>query len=403
MKRKIAISMFLSLVFITVLFAEDLLSKENLDLINETVFEVVILKPEKDSLTYEKKLPLDKLPFNVRKDKYYSIGTAFTIAKNEFISASHVFTFEQKTQSKNFYIRDKKGNVYELDNILYYDNFRDFVKFTVKNFTGDKLLNINAAPEINETVFAVGNAFGEGVIMRNGIFTSKTPEDENGEWNWLRFSAAASPGNSGGPLLDKNGKVLGIVLRKSKNENLNYALPISMVIDVKENQALLHRRFNYSLLILNNKKDTVFDYRESLPMEYHQLTDKLVEKFTDFCSTALNDLLGDNKKTLFPNGKGSQDLLYSVYSATFPNIIAQKEDGNWASFRPNQENRKKYDLENNGQVEMGSMSGIDMIYFKIPENLKLKQVYDDPKLFMDTVLKGVIYNREIMDEEIRIT
>jgi serine protease Do len=392
----------LPFVFALATWSQDNLKKETMDLIDETVFEVVILKPEKDSLSYEKMLPLDKIPYSIRKDLYYSIGTAFTVSKGEFISASHVFDFEIKTQSKNFYIRDKKGNVYELDKILYYDNFRDFVKFTVKDYTNDKVLTTNTSPIVNDTVFAVGNAFGEGIIIRNGVYTSKTPEDENGQWEWLRFSAAASPGNSGGPLLDKNGNVIGIVLKKSKNENLNYALPISMV-DTDENAAKIHKRINYSFLVINDRKNTVFDYKTKLPMNYHELTDNLVEKFSAFCAVTLNDLLEEHKNIMFPNGKGSLEVLHSVFSATFPNIIAQKEDGNWASFRPNPDNRKKYNIDEGGYVEFGNMSGIDMVYFQAPGNLNLRTVYDDPKIFMDTLLKGIIYNREVMDENIRIT
>lgn len=53
--------------------------------------------------------------------------------------------------------------------------------------------------------------------FRDGIYTSDTSEDRNGEWRWIRFSAVASPGNSGGPLLDKDGKVAGIRARTSRH------------------------------------------------------------------------------------------------------------------------------------------------------------------------------------------
>src|SRR5512145_39897 len=56
------------------------LDKEVLDKIQAATFEVVVRKPEKDSLSYEKALPLDLLPYSVRTDKYESRGTAFTIA-----------------------------------------------------------------------------------------------------------------------------------------------------------------------------------------------------------------------------------------------------------------------------------------------------------------------------------
>ena len=42
-------------------------------------FEVVIPKPVKDPLSYEKPLPFDQLPYQQRTDKYYSVGTAFAL------------------------------------------------------------------------------------------------------------------------------------------------------------------------------------------------------------------------------------------------------------------------------------------------------------------------------------
>ncbi|HPY53987.1 MAG TPA: hypothetical protein PK505_08365, partial [Treponemataceae bacterium] len=63
-------------------------------------------------------------------------------------------------------------------------------------------------------VFSVGNALGDGIVIRNGVYTSTTYEDQNGEWKWIRFSAAASPGNSGGPLLQVKGRCLVLYYEK---------------------------------------------------------------------------------------------------------------------------------------------------------------------------------------------
>ena len=95
--------------------SEQYFNKEMLDSIDQNVFEVVLLKPTADSLSYEKPLPLDLIPFNERNDKYLSIGTAFAISENKFLTAAHVFFLEKKTQYKNIYIRDKQKNVYEVN------------------------------------------------------------------------------------------------------------------------------------------------------------------------------------------------------------------------------------------------------------------------------------------------
>jgi S1-C subfamily serine protease len=44
----------------------------------------------------------------------------------------------------------------------------------------------------------------------------------------LQITAPISPGNSGGPVLSENGKVIGVISFKiTKGESLNFAIPIS--------------------------------------------------------------------------------------------------------------------------------------------------------------------------------
>lgn len=54
--------------------------------------------------------------------------------------------------------------------------------------------------------------------------------------------SGASPGNSGGPLCDGEGKVIGIVIGKSPNENLNYSPPIARVLDGEALKARVLRK-----------------------------------------------------------------------------------------------------------------------------------------------------------------
>src|SRR5512145_1921654 len=48
------------------------LSEEALKAVTRSVLEVVVPKPEQDSLQYERPLPMDLLPYAFRTDKYYS-------------------------------------------------------------------------------------------------------------------------------------------------------------------------------------------------------------------------------------------------------------------------------------------------------------------------------------------
>ena len=91
-----------------------------MEAISDAVYEVVVLKPTKDSLQYEKPLPMDLLPYSIRTDKYYSVGTAFAISPSEFVSAAHVMNLGSGSQFKEAFLRDREGKVYSIERVLKY-------------------------------------------------------------------------------------------------------------------------------------------------------------------------------------------------------------------------------------------------------------------------------------------
>jgi len=364
-------------------------------------FEVVVKKIDKDSLTYKEPLPTHLIPYQTRTDKYWSIGTAFAIGPNTFVSAAHVFDLKSESLYTDFYLRDTKGKVYKMGKVSKFIDNRDMIVFTLKLHRVKNHLQTNTSPSLNSKVFAVGNAHGEGVIIRDGLYTSNTPEERDGKWSWIRFSAAASPGNSGGPLLDEKGRVIGIVLRKSKNENLNYALPISEVLNAKKNLAVIDTRMKYFLDNLKIEKIADFKHKIKLPLSFNKLNKKLITASDKFSDTLMHKMLAENKKNIFPHNKNSEDMLHRNYSAMFPNIIWQKKDGNWAPFKPNEINSAK--LEKNGFLQYGKLG--DNIIFRIrkPDNANLKGFLKDGKLMMDYLLRAINYERNVGGKNIRIT
>lgn len=236
--------------------------------IQSATFEVVQAKPTTDPLIYEKPLPLDLLPYQERTDKYYSIGTAFAIGHNRYVTAAHVLLLAGVDSLWGpLALRDGKGQVYAIDKIEKFGLRRDFVVSSLATQPGEAALDIDGNPAFNEVVYAVGNALGTGVVIRDGLYTSDTPEQQKGAWKWMRFSAAASLGNSGRPLLGKGGKIVGVVMAKSANENLNYALPIREVLDAPENMATLDERTYYGLDVLGGAvQNDVLQAKFTLPL-----------------------------------------------------------------------------------------------------------------------------------------
>ncbi len=296
--------------------------------VRAATFEVVIRKPTKDLVTYEKPLPLELIPFTERNDAYWPVGTAFAIGPNTFVTAAHVLVAGVGSQFGVPGIRDPDGKVYTVDRVQKFALHEDFVVFTVSGTPTVTPFAVSTAVAIDDAVFAVGNALGEGVVIRDGLLTSLTPEAQDGKWKWLRFSAAASPGNSGGPLLDAQGRVVGVVTAKSPNENLNYALPIEQVMKGSDTAAVFDKRESFGIgKILQGTVVGEFQDSFPLPLPYADFARDFRAALLKYMRSAQAKLVAAEADNLFPHSAAK--LLATVYESPEPTLVTQDEDRSW--------------------------------------------------------------------------
>src|SRR5271170_2156738 len=90
------------------------LSSSVQQLIRAATFEVVQLKPSDGEVTYDRPPPLELIPYQQRIDKYRSIGTAFAIGPNRYVTAAHVIDLGIGSQFGPPALRDTSGKVYEV-------------------------------------------------------------------------------------------------------------------------------------------------------------------------------------------------------------------------------------------------------------------------------------------------
>lgn len=381
--------------------AEELSSKV-LTALSKATYEVVLEKPTTDSLSYEKELPFDLLPFKERNDKYQSVGTAFALGGGQYVSAAHVMTLASDSVRRRIHLRDPNGRIVELDRILKYSIARDFIVFTVKDHRPQGVLRTSTAAKKNDKVFAVGNALGEGIIVRDGLYTSDTPEEEEGRWKWLRFSAAASPGNSGGPLVDRDGRVLGVVLRKSQNENLNFALPIGEVLKAPANKAEIRLKAIFKLDITDRTLQGKVDETLDLPLGYVEFGRALQARLSRFATSLSERFQTTYRDDMFPQAAGAQALLYrSNVTATFPRMLAKQRDGTWDAVMPSE--RRDAEIGRNGKLVFGKMGNFIYLRVVAPDDAPVAQLQKDSKRFMDLLLRGLYFSRSFGSERVRIT
>jgi serine protease Do len=86
--------------------------------------------------------------------------------------------------------------------------------------------------EVGEWVIAIGNPFGLSHTVTAGIVSAKGRSVRLAEYeDFIQTDAAINPGNSGGPLLNLDGKVVGIntaIIGPGGNIGIGLAIPINM-------------------------------------------------------------------------------------------------------------------------------------------------------------------------------
>jgi serine protease Do len=86
------------------------------------------------------------------------------------------------------------------------------------------------AMRIGEWVVAIGNPLGLEHTVTQGIISAKGRQISTGLESFLQTDAAINRGNSGGPLLNLRGEIIGInTAIRADGQNIGFAVPVNMI------------------------------------------------------------------------------------------------------------------------------------------------------------------------------
>src|SRR3546814_9298871 len=103
-------------------------------------------------------------------------------------------------------------------------------------------------------------------------------------------------------------------MAKSPNENLNYALPIGLLMDAPEGVADIDVRVSYQFDVFDSTLTNVLKERFALPLSLDAFFDTFMQRTGAYFDTQLAALLEQERERLFPNGEGSTRLLHEIRS-----------------------------------------------------------------------------------------
>ena len=159
-------------------------------------------------------------------------GTGFAIGNGYIVTNNHV-----AGEAKTISVKGVKGdmNTGYAAEVVATDKVNDIaiLRITDSRFTGFGTIPYavqRRMADVGEDVFVLGypltQALGNEIKLTNGIISSRT--GYQGNVSTYQMSAPVQPGNSGGPMFDNKGNVIGIVVAGVPGaENVGYAIKTS--------------------------------------------------------------------------------------------------------------------------------------------------------------------------------
>jgi len=154
-----------------------------------------------------------------------SQGTGFVITSDGYaVTNAHVLSGGSVVKAINY-----QQEILDAE-LIGYDKNLDIALLKLSGSYSKLELGDSDNVQVGEKVIAIGNPLGLQFSVSQGIISAVHREGPSGLNSYLQTDAALNPGNSGGPLINTNGKVIGINNYKAGNsESLGFALESNFI------------------------------------------------------------------------------------------------------------------------------------------------------------------------------
>jgi serine protease Do len=190
---------------------------------------VEIFKKVSPSVVFISAISFD--PFKTKDRLSTSVGSGFIISKEGVILTNSHLVFGHQTIE--VILDDGFSTRAELVGV---DPFLDLALLRI-SLPGKNLpvaiLGDSSKVQTGEDILAIGNPFGLEQTLTKGIISGINRTLSASPMSWelplIQIDAAVNPGNSGGPLVNGCGEVIGInTAMLGEGENINFAVPINL-------------------------------------------------------------------------------------------------------------------------------------------------------------------------------
>ena len=184
-----------------------------------------------------KKISPSTVEIYAESESAASLGTGFYIDD----AGTVVTNYHVIQNCSSAYITTNDASTYEVTGVVGYSEKLDVA---ILSTTSKNSVAVETCTDITtgETVYVLGSSLGlTGTFSEGLISTAERDIDGN---SYIQISAPISHGNSGGPVVNTKGQVIGIASAGFEDgQNLNLAIPISVLDLIKTNAPLTMEEF----------------------------------------------------------------------------------------------------------------------------------------------------------------
>ena len=195
------------------------------DLVDELMPSVVNISTEKDAVNRDEYI--DNMMLNPNLKGREALGSGFFIRDDgHILTNAHVIYGAKKV---TVITNDDKS--FEAK-VVGTDKTSDLAVLKIENPNKEKFHPVKFGnadkSRIGDIVLTFGNPYGLGVSVSQGIISAKSRNIGLSEQQYIQTDAAINQGNSGGPMFDLNGEVIGVnsaIFRESGATGVGFSLP----------------------------------------------------------------------------------------------------------------------------------------------------------------------------------
>ena len=152
-------------------------------------------------------------------------GTGFIISQDGYVvTNAHVL------QGAKYANAITSENEQKAMSLIGYDSDMDIALLKIKGTYTPLQFGDSDNLRVGEKVIAIGNPQGLAFSVTEGIVSAVERTSAGSPGRYIQTDAALNPGNSGGPLIDTSGKVVGINNFKLNGESIGFALESNYIV-----------------------------------------------------------------------------------------------------------------------------------------------------------------------------